>query len=70
MIDRTYWTWQNQDIANRQYALAGTITVNNNPPSRDAVLDDEIELGFVGVPKTTIRKTSHTLAGPFCYVYA
>jgi tyrosinase len=70
MIDRTWWTWQNLDIKNRQYALAGTVTVNNNPPSRDAVLSDPIDLGYVGVPITTIKDASNTLAGPFCYIYA
>ncbi|KAF2848580.1 Di-copper centre-containing protein [Plenodomus tracheiphilus IPT5] len=70
MIDRTYWTWQNQDITARQYALGGTITLNNLPPSRNATLSDEIDFGFVGVPKQTIKDLSNTLAGPFCYVYA
>ncbi|KAI8932497.1 hypothetical protein NX059_010679 [Plenodomus lindquistii] len=70
MIDRTYWTWQNQDIAARQYALGGTITLNNFPPSRNASLNDEIDLGFVGVSKRTIKELSNTLAGPFYYIYA
>lgn len=70
MIDRVYWTWQNQDLAQRQYALGGTITLNNMPPSRDTTLEDTIDLGFVGVPVVTIREASHALAGPFCYVYA
>lgn len=70
MIDRTYWTWQNLDIKNRQYAISATITVNNQPPSRNATLDDTLSLGYVGVPDITIREASHTLAGPFCYIYA
>lgn len=70
MIDRTYWTWQNLDVSNRQYALAGTITINNQPPSRDASLNDPINLGYIGVPVTTIKETANTLAGPFCYIYA
>jgi tyrosinase len=70
MIDRTWWTWQNQDIANRQYAISATITLNNSPPSRNATLDDIIDMGYVGVPSVSIRDASHTLGGPFCYVYA
>ncbi|KAH3920526.1 hypothetical protein HBI56_071260 [Parastagonospora nodorum] len=70
MIDRTYTNWQHLDLAKRQYALGGTITLNNMPPSRNAELSDEIDLGYVGVPVTTIGKTANTLAGPFCYVYA
>jgi tyrosinase len=69
-IDRLYWTWQNLDLANRQYALAGTITVNNIPPSRNAELSDLLDLGHVGVPVLTIQETSNTLGGPFCYIYA
>ncbi|KAF2737663.1 Di-copper centre-containing protein [Polyplosphaeria fusca] len=70
MIDRTYWTWQNLDIAKRQYAVSATITVNNQPPSRNATLDDTFDLGYVGAPTQSIRGTSNTLAGPFCYIYA
>jgi tyrosinase len=29
-IDRTWWIWQNQNLANRQNAIAGTITLNND----------------------------------------
>ncbi|KAF2002056.1 Di-copper centre-containing protein [Amniculicola lignicola CBS 123094] len=70
MIDRVWWTWQNLDLKNRQYAIGATITVNNSPPSRNATLDDTFDLGYVGVPTVSIRQTSHTLAGPFCYIYA
>ncbi|KAF2111019.1 hypothetical protein BDV96DRAFT_194702 [Lophiotrema nucula] len=70
MIDRTYWTWQNLDIKDRQYSVSATITVNNQPPSRNATLDDTFDLGYVGVPTVSIRDTSNTLAGPFCYIYA
>ncbi|KAF1916616.1 hypothetical protein BDU57DRAFT_448356 [Ampelomyces quisqualis] len=70
MIDRTYWTWQNLDLNNRQYGLAGTITVNNEPPSRDALLSDTLDLGYIGVPIISIKDASHTLGGPFCYMYA
>lgn len=69
MIDRTWWTWQNLDIKKRQYSVQGTITVNNEPPSRNATLDDTFNLDFVGVPTVSIRETSHTLGGPFCYIY-
>ncbi|KAF2786397.1 Di-copper centre-containing protein [Melanomma pulvis-pyrius CBS 109.77] len=70
MIDRTWWTWQNLDLKTRQYAIGATITVNNSPPSRNATLDDTIDAGYVGAPTITIRDASHTLAGPFCYIYA
>jgi tyrosinase len=37
MIDRTYWTWQNLDLNNRQYALAGTSTLNTEPLRRNFI---------------------------------
>jgi tyrosinase len=70
MIDRTWWTWQNLDLEARLYAIGATVTLNNNPPSRNATLDDVIDLGFVGVPAVTIREASFALGGPFCYIYA
>lgn len=67
-IDRTWWTWQNQDLARRQYAIAGTITINNTPPSRNGTLNDLLDLGPIGAP-ITIREAISTMAGKFCYVY-
>ncbi|KAF2440193.1 Di-copper centre-containing protein [Karstenula rhodostoma CBS 690.94] len=70
MIDRVYWVWQNQDVEKRLRAVGNTAMLNNMPPSRNATLEDELDLGFVGVPVVTIGEASSTLAGPFCYVYA
>lgn len=67
-IDRTYWIWQNQDLAKRQNTIAGTITFDNDPPSRNTTLDDMLDLG-VNAKNITIRSALSTLAGPFCYIY-
>ncbi|THX42284.1 Di-copper centre-containing protein [Aureobasidium pullulans] len=72
-IDRTWWIWQNQDPASRSSvngnnSLAGTITLNNSPPSRNTRLDDVIDLG-VNAESILIRDALSTTAGPFCYVY-
>ncbi|KAG9698850.1 tyrosinase central domain-containing protein, partial [Aureobasidium melanogenum] len=72
-IDRTWWIWQNQDPENRSSAkgnnsLAGTITLNNSPPSRNTKLDDVIELG-VNAEGILIEDALSTTAGPFCYIY-
>jgi tyrosinase len=67
-IDRTWWIWQNQDLKNRQNAIAGTITLNNSPPSRNGTLQDYISLG-VNAVDITIGSAMNTLAGPFCYIY-
>ncbi|KAH8892710.1 Di-copper centre-containing protein [Thozetella sp. PMI_491] len=68
MVDRLYWVWQalHLDIAKN---IAGTITILNTPPSRDALLTDVINLG-VNAPETTIGDSLSTLGGtPFCYYY-
>ncbi|KAI4949001.1 hypothetical protein J4E91_005463 [Alternaria rosae] len=70
MIDRVWWTWQNLDLESRQNSIAGTMTFLNNPPSRNATLDDVLSVGYVGQPNITIKDAMSTIAGPFCYVYA
>lgn len=70
MIDRVWWTWQNLDFKNRDKVIAGTITFLNDPPSRNATLDDVMNLGYVDVPNITVSDATNTLAGPFCYIYA
>ncbi|KAI4674983.1 uncharacterized protein J4E88_007886 [Alternaria novae-zelandiae] len=70
MIDRVWWTWQNLDLQSRQNSIAGTMTFLNNPPSRNATLDDVLSVGYVGSPNITIKDAMSTIAGPFCYVYA
>lgn len=48
MIDRVYWIWQNQGLPERLSAISGTITMSNNPASRDATLDDLQDMGVNG----------------------
>lgn len=67
-IDRVYWIWQNQDLETRLTSIAGTITILNEPPSRNGTLDDLIDLGVNNGP-ITIRSAMSTLGGPFCYIY-
>lgn len=70
MVDRTFWTWQNQDVKGRRYQIAGTLTFQNIPPTRNATLDDPMTLGsYIGFPNITLADASSTLAGPFCYIY-
>jgi len=71
-IDRVWWIWQNQDIKNRRYDIADTITFLNLPPSRNGTLDDILTLGPMfeaQFPNITHRDATSTLAGPFCYIY-
>ncbi|KAH8601176.1 tyrosinase [Bisporella sp. PMI_857] len=67
-IDRTWWIWQNQDLAKRQNAVSGTITLNNYPPSRNGTLDDWLEMGILGTGNT-IKSVMSTTLGPLCYIY-
>ncbi|KAG9230699.1 putative tyrosinase [Amylocarpus encephaloides] len=67
-IDRAWWIWQNQDPAGRRNVVGDTITLNNNPASRDATLDDLVNLG-VNAPDITLRNLASTTAGTFCYIY-
>ncbi|SMR64572.1 unnamed protein product [Zymoseptoria tritici ST99CH_3D1] len=70
MIDRVWWTWQNMDIATRTNSIAGTITFLNDPPSRNATLEDVIDLGVNdGFRGMRIREVMSTTEGPFCYIY-
>ena len=67
-IDRTWWIWQNQDIASRQDAISGTITMDNSPASRNGTLDDTLYLG-VNADTIAIKDVMSTVEGPFCYIY-
>jgi tyrosinase len=68
-IDRTWWIWQNQDLKNRQNAIAGTNTIFNFPPSANTTLDDLIDLG-VNAPALRIGNVMSTISDQFCYTYA
>jgi hypothetical protein len=67
-IDRVWWIWQNQDLNTRLTAIGDTITILNQPPSRNGTLDDLIDLGVNGAP-ITIRSVMSTLGGDLCYTY-
>ncbi|KAF2220783.1 tyrosinase [Elsinoe ampelina] len=67
-IDRLWWIWQNQDLATRERALAGTLTLFNSPPSRDTALTDAIDLGVLA-KTVTIGDVMSTTKRPLCYIY-
>lgn len=68
-IDRVWWIWQNQDPENRRYQIGDTITVNNSPPSRNATLEDVIDLGVNAPESIKLADLVDTQSGPFCYTY-
>lgn len=67
MVDRLYWTWQALHL-DQADTIAGTITILNQPPSRDAVKEDALDVG-VTAEAITIGDALSTLGGPFCYIY-
>jgi tyrosinase len=67
MVDRMYWLWQSLHLDQAE-EIAGTITMFNNPPSRDAVVDDELDMKNLE-EKITIADALSTMRGKFCYVY-
>ncbi|KAF9869972.1 FAD binding domain-containing protein [Colletotrichum karsti] len=69
MVDRMYWLWQALHL-DQAKTISGTITFGNSPPSRNATVDDLIELPFLGVEPATLGSLLDTLDGPYCYVYA
>ncbi|KAK5653077.1 hypothetical protein OQA88_9364 [Cercophora sp. LCS_1] len=67
-IDRVFWIWQMLDFENRN-KMAMTITPNNNPPSRNATLDDPLWLDPLAT-EVVIRDMMNTVDGDhLCYVY-
>ncbi|KAI1860931.1 uncharacterized protein JN550_011086 [Neoarthrinium moseri] len=69
MIDLVWWIWQLLDEKNRRFAISGTQTFLNQPPTPDATLDDIVDLGYAGGGPITIRELMSTTDGPFCYTY-
>lgn len=60
--------WQWLDIKERKYALYGTMTYENYPPSRNGTLDDVIDLRPI-VDPITIREVMDVIDGPYCFFY-
>ncbi|KAF1979134.1 Di-copper centre-containing protein [Bimuria novae-zelandiae CBS 107.79] len=47
MLDHIYWVWQVLHPAEAE-KVVGTLTLQNKPPTRDATVDEELELGSMG----------------------
>jgi len=60
---------QGIDPATRQYALSGTNTMLNTPPSANTTLDFMIDLGFAAGSPIAMQDVMSTTSGPFCYLY-
>ena len=67
-IDRVWWIWQMHNLPQSLNAVSGTLTIFNQPPSRNTTLDDEQDLGLNGGP-VKLGNLLDTMSGPFCYIY-
>lgn len=69
-LDRLWTLWQSRDPVNRQYAVSGTGTAQNYPPSPEWTIEDKINLGLLS-PQGPIpfKEIMSTVRGPFCYEY-
>jgi tyrosinase len=68
MVDRIYWIWQALHPFQAK-TVAGTLTLFNNPPSRNTSVEDLIDLGVNAAP-IKIKDVLDTIGGsPLCYIY-
>lgn len=68
MLDRIYWIWQTLHPAEAN-KVTGTLTLQNRPPTRDATIDEPLNMGVNG-ETLKIRDMLNTLGGsPLCYIY-
>ena len=69
MLDRVYWIWQVLHLEEAK-KVAGTLTLQDRPPTRNATIDEELVMGVNGETRK-IRDMFDTLGDtPLCYVYA
>jgi len=68
-VDKVLVMWQNLDRDRHLFAISGTGTFLNDPPSANTTLDTVIDLGYAAVPPTPMRDLMSTTDGPFCYFY-
>jgi tyrosinase len=80
MIDRVWYIWQSQDMANRLQVIAGGKSMMGGFPggpggggggAGQATLEDVVDMEVLNVDGKSrkIRELVSTVDGPFCYVY-
>ncbi|ETS84442.1 hypothetical protein PFICI_02467 [Pestalotiopsis fici W106-1] len=67
-VDHVWWQWQSADLEARAFALNGTMTLSNVPPSRDLTLGDYLTWGPLSDDKQ-VKDLMLPYEGPFCYRY-
>jgi tyrosinase len=71
MVDRVWWIWQLQNFEARLKDVSFTLTMSNNPPSRNGTLNDPTNLGLLAgdVLIADLMNTMGGLNGELCYIY-
>jgi tyrosinase len=68
MLDRVWWLWQALHLDQAE-TVAGTLTLSNRPPSRNATVEDVVLMKYLGLEAREIKELLSIVDGPFCYVY-
>ncbi|KAL4899888.1 hypothetical protein BDW74DRAFT_188771 [Aspergillus multicolor] len=66
-VDRIWSIWQALNFPEREYALDGTLTLLNFPPSRNATLADPMRFDFS--PDIPIGDAMSPTKNRYCYIY-
>lgn len=68
MFDRLYWIWQSLHPREAR-KTAGTLTLSNSPPTRNATIYEPLDLGVNGAIRP-LHELFDTLGDrPLCYIY-
>jgi tyrosinase len=68
MIDNLWAQWQLQDPETRTFALSGTVTTLNNPPSENATVDFVTQFGYLDGTRK-LEELMASQGGMYCYRY-
>ncbi|KAF9739976.1 hypothetical protein PMIN04_001383 [Paraphaeosphaeria minitans] len=68
MIDNMWAHWQLRDRETRHFALDGTMTTMNNPPSQNATAGWVADFGWLDTPKR-LGEDMDSRSGLYCYRY-
>ncbi|KAF2432267.1 Di-copper centre-containing protein [Tothia fuscella] len=69
-IDRYWWMWQNYLAPKKRTMEIGlTMTMFDDPPSRNGTLEDVMDFGVIGGRNVRVGDVMSSLKGEFCYVY-
>jgi tyrosinase len=68
-LDRMWAKWQSLDPKHRMYAVSGTNTMLNDPPSAETSLNDILHMGIEDLAPPAIKQVMTTNGPLYCYRY-